>query len=78
MFWIAGSVILVSLRCSSPMKLGIHSAPDRMRTGSASGARSSTRPRTGSSTIIATNCSTASRGVVAVASADIARVQTSS
>ncbi len=35
------------------MKLGIHSAPERVSTGSTAGASNSTRPRTGSSTIIA-------------------------
>ena len=60
------------------MKLGIQSAPERVSTGSTSGASSSTRPRTGSSTISATNRSTASRGVLADSKAAIARVHTSS
>ena len=55
------------------MKLGIHSAPERVSTGSTSGASSSTRPRAGSSTISATNRSTASRAVVDDVSVDIAR-----
>ncbi|CFS36341.1 Uncharacterised protein [Mycobacterium tuberculosis] len=67
-----------NLRCSNSMKLGIHSAPDRVRAGSTAGASNSTRPRTGSSTISSTNCSTASRGVCADVRVAIARVQTSS
>ena len=68
----AGSVMRVSLCCSSSMKLGIQSAPDRVSTGSTAGASSSTRPRVGSSTISATNRSTASRAVVDDVSVDIA------
>ncbi|EUA92698.1 hypothetical protein I551_0770 [Mycobacterium ulcerans str. Harvey] len=58
--------------------MGIQSAPERVSTGSTAGAKSRTRPRTGSSTISATNRSTASRGVFADISVAIARVQTSS
>ena len=41
MCWVTGSVIavmVVSVRCSMSMKLGIHSAPERVRTGSTVGA----------------------------------------
>ncbi len=75
---LAGSVMRVSLCCSRAVKFGIHSAPDFVKTGSRSGAISSTRPRTGSSTISVTNRSTASRGVSAVVSAAIAVLHTSS
>ncbi|CNH25915.1 Uncharacterised protein [Mycobacterium tuberculosis] len=77
-FCSTGSSIRDSLRCNSSMKLGIHSAPDRVSTGSTVGASSSTRPRAGSSTISSTNCSTASAGVFADARVAMARAQTSS
>ena len=58
------------------MKLGIHSAPDFVSTGSRPGAINSTRPRTGSSTMRATKRSTASRGVVDDVRVVIAVLQT--
>src|ERR1700677_3712090 len=44
MFCATGSPIRDSLRCSRSMKLGIHSAPDRVSIGSTVGASSSNRP----------------------------------
>ena len=68
----------VSLRCSRSMKLGIHSAPDRVSTGSTAGASSSTRPR---DRVVDHQRDEPLDGVarrVADISVDIARVQTSS